>query len=161
MDPKRWDWGDFGNIDGIVVNGGAGNHDKHVRTCAGELARFGHLMLNRGNWAGRQLIEQTWVDAATRVSVSSDMPWAQPQSKIDGRGVYGFNWWVNGHKPGGRRLWPSAPPRTFAAAGFNNNRCFVVPEWNTVIVRLGTDGNFEDEVWDAFFKNLDGARNSR
>jgi hypothetical protein len=31
MNPKKWDWCDFGKVDGLVVNGGAGNHDKHVR----------------------------------------------------------------------------------------------------------------------------------
>ena len=33
----------------------------------------------------------------------------------------------------------------------------VVPEWNLVVVRLGTDGNVPDEVWDGFFQNLSGA----
>jgi hypothetical protein len=35
--------------------------------------------------------------------------------------------------------WPAAPPRTFAAVGHNNNRLWVVPEWQMVIVRLGLD----------------------
>jgi hypothetical protein len=32
-----------------------------------------------------------------------------------------------------------ATPGTFAATGFNNNRMFVVPEWQMVVVRLGLD----------------------
>ena len=157
MDPAKWDWGDFGKVDGVVVNGGSGNHDNHVRISARELARFGLLFLNRGKWNGRQLISEHWVSAATRVSVPADLPWAQPESNIDGRGVYGFNWWANGVKPDGKRPWPSAPPGTFAALGYNNNRCFIVPEWDMVIVRLGTDGNVQDAVWDAFFQDLTAA----
>jgi CubicO group peptidase (beta-lactamase class C family) len=154
MDPARWDWGDFGEVDGVVVNGGAGNHDKHVRISARELARLGHLFLNHGNWAGRQVLDPKWVAAATRVAVPADMPLAQPESRIDGRGVYGLNWWVNGTGAGGSRKWPAGPAGTFAAAGLNNNHCFVIPEWQMVVVRLGTDGNVPDGVWDEFFHEL-------
>ena len=155
MDPGKWDWGDFGAAEGrLVVNGGSGNHDKHVRISARELARFGHLMLNRGQWNGRRVLDPEWVAAATRVSVPADMPLGQPESGIDGRGVYGLNWWVNGARPAGARKWPAAPPGTFAAIGFNNNQCFVVPEWKMVVVRLGTDGNVPDGTWDTFFKHL-------
>ena len=61
---------------------------------------------------------------------------------------------MNGIKPDGKRQWPGAPAGTFAAAGFNNNKCFVVPEWGMVVVRLGLDGNVKDEVWDGFFERL-------
>jgi hypothetical protein len=46
---------------------------------------------------------------------------------------------VNGVRADGRRLWPGAPERTFAALGYNNNRLIVIPEWRMVIVRLGED----------------------
>ena len=42
----------------------------------------------------------------------------------------------------------------FWASGHNNNRCFVIPEWDMVIVRLGLDGNVKDSVWDAFFAKV-------
>jgi CubicO group peptidase (beta-lactamase class C family) len=74
MNRTEWDWGDFGKVDGIVVNGGSGNHGKHILICARELARFGHLLLNKGNWNGRQLITESWVNAATRAQVPASMP---------------------------------------------------------------------------------------
>lgn len=154
MDPKGWDWGDFGKVDGIVVNGGSGNQNRHAKISARELARFGHLWLNRGAWDGKRIIEEKRIDAATRVAVPAELPWGHPQSKIDGRGVYGMNWWVNGVKPDGTRMWPAAPAGTFAAVGFNNNHCFVIPEWNMVVVRLGLDGNVGDEVWRTFFVRM-------
>jgi CubicO group peptidase (beta-lactamase class C family) len=147
---KEWDWGDYSTVDGVVVNGGSGNGNKHMFISAREMARFGLLFLNRGNWNGRQLISPKWIEEATRVQVPATTPWAQPESQIDGRGVYGFNWWSNGIKPDGTRKFPSAPPGLFWAWGHNNNMCLVIPEWNMVIVRLGLDGKAKDEVWDGF-----------
>ena len=140
MDRAKWDWGDFGKIDGIVVNGGSGNSNKHIKISARELARFGHLFLNRGKWKNKQLISTSWVDIATKVHVSASMP-LEPLSGADGRGVYGYNWWVNGIKPNGKRYWPGAPLGTYSASGYNNNDMFVIPEWKMVIVRLGLDQN--------------------
>ncbi len=138
MDRAKWDWGDFGKIDGIVVNGGSGNSNKHIRISARELARFGHLFLNRGKWKNKQLISASWVDMATKAHVPASMP-LESLSGADGRGVYGYNWWVNGIKPNGKRNWPGAPLGTYAASGYNNNDMFVIPKWKMVIVRLGLD----------------------
>ena len=161
MDVAGWDWGDFGQVDGLTVNGGAGNNGKHVQITARQLTRFGHLLLNRGQWNGRQLISREWVDAATSVQVSTATNWGHKASDIDGRGVYGFNWWVNARKPNGERKWPGAPRGTFAASGYNNNKCFVVPEWQMVVVRLGLDGNVDDGVWSGFFALLAKAVDQR
>ena len=140
MDRAKWDWGDFGKIEGIVVNGGSGNNNKHIRIAARELARFGHLFLNRGKWKNKQLISASWVDIATKAHVPASIP-LEPLSGADGRGVYGYNWWVNGIKPNGKRNWPGAPLGTYAASGYNNNDMFVIPKWKMVIVRLGLDQN--------------------
>jgi CubicO group peptidase (beta-lactamase class C family) len=153
MNADKWDWGDYATIDGVVVNGGSGNAGKHITISARELARFGHLMLCKGNWNGKQLISRAWVETATSVHVPRSTPWAQPESEIDGRGVYGLNWWANGTTADGKLKWPSAPAGTFAAAGHNNNRMFVIPEWRMVIVRLGldeSDGPIGDDVWGRF-----------
>ena len=131
-----------------MVNGGAGNHDKHVKISARELARLGHLFLNRGRWGERQVLGASWVDAATSVQVPASTPLGHRESGIDGRGVYGLNWWVNGIGPDGTRKWPGAPAGTFAASGFNNNDLFVIPEWRMVVVRLGLD-QARHEITDA------------
>jgi hypothetical protein len=59
--------------------------------------------------------------------------------------VYGYHWWPNGIRPDGQRKWPDAPTETYARSGYNNNDLFVIPPWNTVIVRLGLDQS-EDEI---------------
>ena len=84
------------------------------------------------------LISESWIDIATKSHVPASTPLEQ-LSGADGRGVYGFNWWVNGIKPNNKRNWPGAPLGTYAASGYNNNDMFVIPEWNMVIVRLGLD----------------------
>ena len=157
MDPERWSWGDFGMRNGLRVNGGSGNSGKHVQISACEAARLGLLFLNKGNWDGRQLLDANWIAEATRVQVPSGTPLAQPESGIDGRGVYGLNWWVNGVKPDGERKFLGAPPGTFWASGHNNNKCFVIPEWNMVIVRLGLDGKAGDETWNDLLQGIGAA----
>ncbi|HAV61635.1 MAG TPA: hypothetical protein DCY13_04630, partial [Verrucomicrobiales bacterium] len=110
-----------------------------------ELARFGHLFLNEGNWNGRQLIAADWVRQATRPQVSANTPIAKTdRQSTDGAGVYGFNWWCNGVRANGERLMPDAPPRAYFAAGLNHNICLVIPGWEMVITRMGTDGNPPD-----------------
>ena len=139
MDPDHWRWGDFGEVDGVVVNGGAGNQGGHIYISATEMARFGLLMLSRGNWNGKQLISRECVEWATSLQVPADSIDVHPDSGADGRGAYGLNWWVNGVKPDGERKWPGIPDGTFAASGFHNNDLFVIPAWRMVVVRLGLD----------------------
>jgi CubicO group peptidase (beta-lactamase class C family) len=140
MKATDWDWGNWGTIDGIVVNGGAGNGDRHVFITARQFARLGLLFLNRGKWNGNQLLGASWVDQATTVQVASSVPMGSVAlSPITGPGVYGFNWWRNGVKADGQRKWPGAPTSTYAASGHNNNDMFVVPDWNLVVVRMGLD----------------------
>lgn len=156
MNRAKWNWGDFGKIDGIVVNGGSGNNNKHIRISARELARFGHLFLNRGKWKGKQLISASRVDAATKSHVPASVPLGH-SSSADGRGVYGFNWWVNGIKANGKRKWPGAPVGTYAASGYNNNDMFVIPKWDMVIVRLGLDQRqftITDRIYGTFLEKI-------
>jgi predicted amidohydrolase/CubicO group peptidase (beta-lactamase class C family) len=154
---EGWSWGDFGEEEGARINGGAGNHGKHVVISARELARLGHLFLNRGRWRDRQLLSAAWVEAATSVQVPASLPLGHAESGIDGRGVYGLNWWVNDRSASGERRWPAAPPGTFAALGYNNNHLIVVPEWGMVIVRLGLDQGDREittAVVDAFLEKI-------
>jgi CubicO group peptidase (beta-lactamase class C family) len=156
MDRTKWDWGDFGPVDGIVVNGGSGNNNRYIQISARELARFGHLFLNRGKWKNKQLISASWINTATKAHVPASKP-LEPLSGADGRGVYGFNWWVNGIKSNGKRNWPGAPPGTYAASGYNNNDMFIIPEWKIVIVRLGLDQSefsITDSIYSTFLEKI-------
>jgi len=160
MDRSRWDWGDFGTVDAIVVNGGSGNNSKHMFISARELARFGLLFLNRGQWNGKQIIGAEWVDMATRSQVPLSISLGK-FSAADGRGTYGFNWWVNEINPQGQRKWPDVPVSAYSASGYNNNDMFIIPEWNMVVVRLGLDQKdvpLGDATYNTFLKKVGLAR---
>ena len=153
MNENAWHWGDFGEVDGLKVVGGAGNFHKGIFISANEFARFGLLFLNEGNWDGNQLISREWVRQSTKVQVPQTMEWGSELSDIHGMGVYGYNWWVNGIQPNGERLWPDAPANTYAALGYNNNVMFVIPDWDMVVVRLGLDARdivISDSTWNEF-----------
>lgn len=149
----KWRWTENDTPTGRVLCWTGGIH-----TSSRQLARFGHLFLNGGNWNGKQLVSASWIAQATTVQVPVTIPNDElPRSR--GSGIYGYNWWVNGVKPNGQRLWPSAPPRTFYANGLHTNVCIVVPEWNMVIARtngprkggsVGTPANI-NEIWNDFF----------
>ncbi|OPZ04583.1 MAG: hypothetical protein BWZ10_03146 [candidate division BRC1 bacterium ADurb.BinA364] len=156
MNPERWRWGVEARLDGLDINGGAGNHSAGLHISASEIARFGHLFLNEGLWDGRRLISREWVAMASRVQVPSDLP-LERLSGADGRGVCGFNWWVNGIGAKGERKWPGAPERAFSASGYNNNDMFVVPEWEMVVVRLGLDQKekaIDDATYGEFLRQI-------
>jgi CubicO group peptidase (beta-lactamase class C family) len=156
----RWEWGVSGTVNGIALNNPPGNPGGAaaggVKTTARELARFGLLYLNRGNWNGRQLLSTSFVDQAT----TNQVPTSAKYRNHDFRGRYGFYWWVNGTMASGNRPWPSAPPKTYTAHGRGCNFCFVIPEWSMVVVRLGTvpisTGNIAkgDRLCDGFFRRL-------
>lgn len=146
---RRFDWKHIETVDGLEVNGGAGGANSGVQVSAQDLARLGHLFLNGGRWGDEQVLSRDWVAAATSVQVPPDTPLGPHAltGQYDGRGVYGYGWWVNGERPDGRRKWPDAPAGTFAAIGRSNNWLFVVPEWQLVIARLwgGEQGEIGDD----------------
>jgi len=154
---KKWDWGVVGTLDnGVELNNVAGTPAKNpgVETTALDLARLGHLYLNRGRWNRRQLLGASFVDQATTNQVPASRPHA---TGADPGGHYGLYWWTNGRERNGQPAWPAATPQTYAARGASANACFVVPEWNMVIVRLANapeDSEAPDETWNAFFGKL-------
>ncbi len=160
MDSEAWGWRTRTPVEG---------YDIEVRdaTCgiditARELARFGLLFLNGGNWAGRQVISPSWVAQVGTSQVPLALghtDFSPRQRAIDGRGIYSFNWWVNGVGTSGNRPWPGAPAGMFAASGLNENKCFIIPEWDMVVVRTGIAGKLPDgdAMWSEFFAKLSGA----
>ena len=127
---KNWTWWNEEALpDGTPVNfGGTG-----IKMCAADQARFGHLYLNDGVWNGKRILPEGWVAQATTNQVPQNLELADTDRKsTDGRGIYGFNWWVI-----------NEPVHAYYTSGLNHNVCLVVPEWDMVIVRMGVDGNPE------------------
>ncbi|MCK4628840.1 MAG: serine hydrolase, partial [Sedimentisphaerales bacterium] len=145
VNPNQWDWTDIGEFDGFTINNAAGGINITART----LARFGHLILNHGNWNGKQLISKNWLDEAVKVQVPNTMKGRMDTSRqrvisVRAVGTYGYHWWANGILADGSRYFPDAPPGTFYRSGWPRQRLFIIPEWNMVIVRIGLDKHKTD-----------------
>lgn len=153
---EQMEWKDYGEVNGIKLNGGSGMPETGVYITAEAMARFGWLYCCNGNWDGRQVVSQKYIDYATSPRVSPDVPPHDPEAWYAGLlpGNYGLNWWVNGEKPDGTQMWPHAPEGTFAAQGNKNNICLIVPAWNMVIVRIGGDKNINTDLYNGVFKHL-------
>jgi CubicO group peptidase (beta-lactamase class C family) len=157
---KQFAWSDYGQWDTVLFNnpaGTPGSNQGGVFSSPLDLARYGLLYLNMGNWDGEQILSQSFVEGAT----STQVPAKIETKYFDLTGRYGFFWWTNGIRADGTRPWPSAPPRTFAAHGAGRNFIFVIPEWAMVIVRLSPasggnihTGSVRKGVLEGFFSRL-------
>jgi CubicO group peptidase (beta-lactamase class C family) len=92
----------------------AGGFGLSVRT--EDIARFGQLYLQKGKWEGKQLVPESWVDAATARQTSNG---SNPRSDWD-QG-YGYQFWRcrNG---------------AFRGDGAFGQYCVVMPEQDAVLV---------------------------
>ncbi len=84
-------------------------------------AKFGLLYLHQGNWNGEQLIDTSWVNYSAKVVDGSD-------------GKYGGHFWLNA---GG--YLPDVPKNVYSANGFQNQRVYIIPDSDLVVVRLGLE----------------------
>ena len=83
-----------------------------------DFAKFGLLYLRGGQWEGRRLLPQTWVDYARTAT------WQQPDGQADG--PYGASWWLD-----------LAGPGTFSANGYDGQFIVLCPDRDLIIVRHG------------------------
>jgi CubicO group peptidase (beta-lactamase class C family) len=97
------------------------------------MARFGLLALNKGKWKDEQIINETFFNESITTSQNINPS-------------YGYLWWLNGKSnymvPGGQTVYPgnlvsNAPADMYAAMGAEDQRIYVVPSMNMVVVRMG------------------------
>ncbi|MHC5795647.1 serine hydrolase domain-containing protein [Lacisediminihabitans sp. FW035] len=82
-----------------------------------QLALFGQLLLQRGQWDGRRLVPADWIDEATSPQVDT----STTDHDLDGRQGYGYQFWRN-------RL------AGYRADGAFGQFCIVLPEQDAVVV---------------------------
>lgn len=101
------------------------------------MARFGLLALNQGTWNEEEILNQSFFNASTTTSQNLNPS-------------YGYLWWLNGKEsyrvPGSQQVFqtsliPNAPADCYAAMGASEQRIYVVPSKNMVIVRMGETSN--------------------
>jgi CubicO group peptidase (beta-lactamase class C family) len=79
---------------------------------ARDFARFGKMMLHQGNWNGTQILDSSFVEMATTPALSPN---------------YGYSFWLDG----------THGTKVFAQRGIYGQYIITIPEYHTVIVRLG------------------------
>lgn len=118
------------------------------------MARFGILALNKGKWQDEQIINEAFFTDITTSSQSINPS-------------YGYLCWLNGKSkymvPGGQTVYegslvPAAPDDMFAAMGAEDQRIYVVPSMNMVVVRMGDASDpdnpsaalsgFDNKLWE-------------
>ncbi|WP_248723519.1 serine hydrolase [Seonamhaeicola sp. ML3] len=127
---------------------------------ARSMARFGLLNLNKGIWNNTPILKDPEYFSAM-VNTSQN----QNES-------YGYLWWLNGKEsyrlPGltkkfDSKLIPNAPDDLIAGLGKNDQKLYVVPSKNIVVVRMGDKAkktrfgpsNFDNELWEKLNKLID------
>ena len=82
-------------------------------------SKFGLLYLNKGNWNGEQILDESWVKYT-----------ATPTNTSEGR--YGAQFWLNA---GGK--FPDVPRDMFYCSGYQGQMVAIIPSMDIVIVRMG------------------------
>jgi len=91
-----------------------------------DLAKIGRMVLDHGQWRGRQMVPADWITASLRPRIRTGFDEVQ----------YGYQWWTDTVSWQGRQLTWSA------AFGHGNQRLFVVPELDlTVVITAGAYGD--------------------
>ncbi|MBU0749085.1 MAG: beta-lactamase family protein [Gammaproteobacteria bacterium] len=90
----------------------------HLRTL--DMAKLGHLYLQRGQWDGKPLVPGAFAAASVQVQTAGGPPVGLP---------YGYLWWV---VPG------KAPRPTFFASGFGGQFIWVHPPLDLVVATTST-----------------------
>lgn len=125
---KKDDWqigyGKTFEVDGLrlVPNWGGGSFTPRA------VARLGRLMLNNGNWEGKQLIGRSQVERAISYA-GTPLP---PRSEKDPSPASGLCWYNNYDG-----VWPRAPRDLFLGSGAGNQTLIVIPSLKIIIVRMG------------------------
>ncbi len=95
-----------------------------------DMAKIGWLVLENGNWKGRQVVPEQWIRESTAPHVLSP--------RTDKKSDYGYLWWERDADWNGRKL------RVLDAWGVGGQHIFIVPGLDLVCVLTG--GNYKDGI---------------
>jgi len=125
----------------------------------GDLARIGLLVLRKGNWRGKQILRESFVDYL------DDMTPAFINTRlkgIDDREAYGAQWWLNVdiEEKGVKRALEGLPENLIIGSGHHGQGLFLFPDEDAILVRMASDkeGRVDKEkMLKLFLKGLKGA----
>jgi CubicO group peptidase (beta-lactamase class C family) len=113
-----------------------------LKICTEDIAKFGQLYLQKGQWNGKQLVPTNWIATATAKQVSNG---SDPTKDWD-QG-YGFQFWRCRHG-------------AYRGDGANGQFCIVMPEQDVVIAITADTRDMQAElnvVWDRLLPALQPA----
>jgi CubicO group peptidase (beta-lactamase class C family) len=129
IEQPKWDT----SPEGITLGG----YGLFLRT--EDIAKFGQLYLQKGQWHGKQLIPADWIELATSKQVSNG---SDPMRDWD-QG-YGFQFWRCRHD-------------AYRGDGKDGQFCIVLPKQNAVIAMTANTSDMQAElnvVWDKLLPTL-------
>ncbi len=123
----------------LVANWGGGGYTARA------VARVGRLMLRKGDWQGRQLVDSEWVEEVVRFAGTPlpDRPGGNPAP------ASGLGWWTNFDG-----VWTNVPRDAFAGAGAGNQVLLVVPSLDLIVVRNGSN-LFDSSKGEGFWAGIE------
>ncbi len=115
-----------------------GSRGVHCKT--GDMAKLGQLFLQKGHWLGKQVVPQSWLEAATQKQADT----AANVINLDGNTGYGYQFW---------RLRGDA----YGCRGIGGQWVVVIPSLDMVWVSTGNlldDGGSDDLVLRLFWSMI-------
>jgi len=132
---NTWHWTGYRNswivLDGKIIQSvsGGGHFGGGMFINAYDMARFGLLTLHKGNWNGKQLISEQWINQSVTPTTANI--------------GYGYmNYFLNVDK----KLLPSAPADAFVHIGNGTNLIYVDRQHDLVAVVRWLENNAMDGV---------------
>lgn len=117
---------DFRSEDVYYIEGPNSSHRQyHFRMSTRDMARFGQLMMQQGEWDEKTLIPPNWVKESTKATSIAE----------NGAG-FGYSWWID--KKGVLFPGVNLPAGSFAAMGALGKYLVIIPENQLVVVHLQT-----------------------
>lgn len=116
-----------------------GNGGSHMKTS--DLAKLGLLLSNQGAWNGEQLLDPTWIDAATTPHIFQHPEWTPEQianATDDGAQGYGYQIWMGRHN-------------SYRAIGGQNQLVLVIPEYDLIVAchsSISDEAGFNSLIYD-------------
>ena len=137
IDKPRWDESPQG------IN--AGGWGLYLKT--EDLAKMGQLLLQKGEWNGKQVIPADWVEEMSKKQVESVNPGTRLEQAAERGMTVETSDWMQGY---GYQMW-RCRPGCYRADGANGQYIIVVPDKNAVIAITSNVQDLQKElnlVWD-------------